>query len=183
MPRRRQVLDLLRPHDKLVVYALDRLARSQLHLLQIVDEIETKGAMLVSLRESIDTSSAVGRFFIGVLGSLAAMERELIIERSRNGVALARERKVKFGRPTKLTPALLNQVTLAHENHGTTASETCRLLGISKNVVKPTVVSLDGAAQGRYWPRKASIFPCRHPPIPKVFGSHREHNEPMPILL
>jgi DNA invertase Pin-like site-specific DNA recombinase len=129
----RRVLDLLKPGDRLVVYALDRLARSQLHLLQIVEEIEARGAMLVSLRESIDTSSPVGRFFVGVLGSLAAMERELIMERTKAGVALARERQVRFGRPPKLTPALIKQVTLAHENHGTTIAETCRFLGISKS--------------------------------------------------
>ena len=127
------MLDLLRPEDKLVCYALDRLARSQLHLLQIVEEVETKGAMLVSLRENIDTSSAVGRFFVGVLGSLASMERELIMERTKAGVALARERQTRFGRPPKLTPALIKQVTLAHESHGTTIVETCRLLGISKS--------------------------------------------------
>ena len=129
----RRVLDLLRPEDKLVCYALDRLARSQLHLLQIVEEVEEKGAMLVSLRENIDTSSAMGRFFVGVLGSLASMERELIMERTKAGVALARERQTRFGRPPKLTPALINQVTLAHESHGTTIAETCRLLGISKS--------------------------------------------------
>jgi DNA invertase Pin-like site-specific DNA recombinase len=58
------------------------LARSQLDLLEIVREVETRGARLVSLRESIDTSTAVGRFFIGVLCALAGMERELILERS-----------------------------------------------------------------------------------------------------
>src|SRR4051812_46605440 len=72
----RRGLDLVRPGDRLYVYALDRLGRSQLHLLQIVEEIEKKGAKLVSLRESIDTASATGRFFVGVLSRLAAMERE-----------------------------------------------------------------------------------------------------------
>ena len=129
----RRVLDLLRPDDRLYVYALDRLARSQLHLLQIVEEIEKKGAKLVSLRESIDTSSAMGRFFVGVLGSLAAMERELILERTKAGVALARERGVKFGRTPKLTSSLIRQVLLAHDDPATTVPETCRVLGISRS--------------------------------------------------
>ncbi len=55
------------------------------------------------------------------------------IERTKAGVALARERQVRFGRPPKLTPALIKQVTLAHESQGTTIVETCRLLGISKS--------------------------------------------------
>jgi DNA invertase Pin-like site-specific DNA recombinase len=129
----RRVLDLLRPDDRIHVYALDRLARSQLHLLQIIEEIEAKGAKLVSLRENIDTGSAVGRFFVGVLGSLAAMERELILERTKAGVALARERGVKFGRTPKVTPSLIRQIMLAHEDPQTTVPETCRVLGISRS--------------------------------------------------
>ncbi|QFU15147.1 recombinase family protein [Microvirga thermotolerans] len=129
----RRVLDLLRPDDRLYVYALDRLARSQLHLLQIVEEIEKKGAKLISLRENIDTSSALGKFFTGILGSLSAMERELIMERTKAGVALARERGVKFGRTPKLTPSLIRQVLLAHDDPATTVPETCRILGISRS--------------------------------------------------
>src|SRR5919107_1886846 len=129
----RRVLDLLRADDRLYIYALDRLARSQLHLLQIVEEIEAKGAKLVSLRESIDTSSPVGRFFLGVLGSLASMERELIMERTKAGVALARQRQVRFGRPPKLTASLIRQVMLAHDDPATTVPETCRVLAISKS--------------------------------------------------
>lgn len=129
----RCVLDLLRRDDRLYVFALDRLARSPLHLLQIVEEIEAKGAKLVSLREQIDTASAMGRFFLTVLGSVAALERDLILARTKAGATLARERGVKFGRPPKLTPALIRQVLLAHEDPATTVPETCRVLGISRS--------------------------------------------------
>jgi DNA invertase Pin-like site-specific DNA recombinase len=83
----RRVLDLLRPDDRLYVYALDRLARSPLHLLQIVEEIEAKGAKLVSLRESIDTGSPIGRFFVSIVGSVASLERDLILTRTKAGAA------------------------------------------------------------------------------------------------
>jgi DNA invertase Pin-like site-specific DNA recombinase len=129
----RRVLDLLRPDDRLYVYALDRLARSQLHLLQIVEEIEVRGAKLVSLRENIDTASTIGRFFVGVLGSLAAMERELILERTKAGIVLAQQRGVKFGRKPKLTSSLVRQVMIAHDDPATTVPETCRVLGISRS--------------------------------------------------
>jgi DNA invertase Pin-like site-specific DNA recombinase len=62
----RRVLDLLRPGDKLVVWRLDRLARSQLHLLQIAKDIEDKGAEL-ALMDRIDTSTATGRMLFGIL--------------------------------------------------------------------------------------------------------------------
>ena len=129
----RRVLDLLRQDDQIAVFALDRLARSPLHLLQIVEEIEAKGAKLVSLREQIDTGSAMGRFFITVVGSVAALERDLILARTKAGAALARERGVRFGRPPKLTPALIRQVLLAHDDPATTVPETCRVLGISRS--------------------------------------------------
>lgn len=129
----RRVLDLLREGDSLVVYRLDRLARSQLHLLQIVQEVEERGARLVSLKDSIDTSTATGRMILGVLGALAEMERSLILERSQAGIALARQRGVKFGRPPKVTDAVARQIILAHDDPLTTISETCRMLGISRS--------------------------------------------------
>ena len=129
----RRVLDLLRPDDRLYVYALDRLARSPLHLLQIVEEIEAKGAKLVSLRESIDTGSPIGRFFVSIVGSVASLERDLILTRTKAGAALARQRGVRFGRPPKLTNAMIRQVLLAHDDPATTVPETCRVLGILKS--------------------------------------------------
>jgi DNA invertase Pin-like site-specific DNA recombinase len=62
----RRMLDLLRPGDQATVYRLDRLARSQLHLLQIIEEIEGKGAKLVSLMDNIDTGTATGKMVVGV---------------------------------------------------------------------------------------------------------------------
>ena len=65
----RRMLDQLRPGDQATVYRLDRLARSQLHLLQILEEIEGKGAKLVSLRDNIDTGTATGKMVVGVLAT------------------------------------------------------------------------------------------------------------------
>lgn len=129
----RRVLDLLRDGDRLTVFALDRLGRSPLHLLEIVEEIEAKGATLVSLREQIDTSSPIGKFFVTILGSIGCLERDLIISRTKAGRTLARERGVKFGRPAKLSEAMIRQVMLAHDDPATTVPEACRVLGISRS--------------------------------------------------
>jgi DNA invertase Pin-like site-specific DNA recombinase len=129
----RRMLDVLKGGDSCVVFALDRLARSPLHLLQVVDEIEAKGAKLISLRESIDTGSPLGRFFITIVGSVACLERDLILSRTKAGADLARQRGVRFGRPPKLTRAMIRQVMLANEESNTTVPETCRVLGISKS--------------------------------------------------
>lgn len=127
-----RVLDLLRSGDELVCWRLDRLARSQLHLLQIVEQVEAKGARLVSLNDRIDTSTSTGRMLVGMLAVLAEFERNLIQERTRAGVELARKRGARFGRPVRLTDAVVRQIGLAHEA-GTPASETCRALGVSRS--------------------------------------------------
>src|SRR4051812_31671377 len=112
---------------------LDHLARSQLHLLQIMEEIEGRGAKLVSLMDNIDTGTATGKMVVGVLAVLAEFERNLLLERCAAGVKIARQRNVRFGRPPKLTPSLIRQVLLAHDDASTTVPETCRVLGISKS--------------------------------------------------
>jgi DNA invertase Pin-like site-specific DNA recombinase len=129
----RRVLDLLRKGDKLVVWRLDRLARSQLHLLEIAKEIEDKGAELVSIMDNVDTTTATGKMLFGMLSVLAEFERNLIVERSKAGQAIARKNGKKFGRPNKLTPSLVRQIKLAHEDSHSTMMETCQNLGISKS--------------------------------------------------
>lgn len=129
----RRVLDSIREGDKLFVWRLDRLARSQLHLLQIAKEIEDKGAELVSLMDNIDTSTATGKMLFGILSVLAEFERNLIVERSKAGQVIARKNGRKFGRPIKVTASLVRQVQLAHDDAETTMQDTCRHLGISKS--------------------------------------------------
>ena len=129
----RRMVNHLRAGDQVTVYRLDRLARSQLHLLQIMDEIEGKGAKLVSVMDNIDTGTATGKMVVGVLAVLAEFERNLLLERSAAGVKIARQRNVRFGRPPKLTEGLIRQVLLAHDDASTNVPETCRVLGISKS--------------------------------------------------
>src|SRR5690349_21150658 len=129
----RRMLDQLRPGDRATVYRLDRLARSQLHLLQIMEEVEGKGAKLVSVMDNIDTGTATGKMVVGVLAVLAEFERNLLLERCAAGVKIARQRNVRFGRPPKLTEGLIRQVLIAHDDASTNVPETCRVLGISKS--------------------------------------------------
>lgn len=89
------MLDGLNPDDVVVVKSLDRLSRSTLDLLEIVKEIEDKGATLKVLDKSIDTGDAMGRFFLTVLGAVAELERENIKQRTMEGVAVAKA-KGKF---------------------------------------------------------------------------------------
>lgn len=87
----------------MVVWKLDRLGRSMRHLVILVEELRERGINFRSLTDAIDTSTPMGRFFFHVMGALAEMERELIVERTRAGLAAAREQGRIGGRRPKLT--------------------------------------------------------------------------------
>lgn len=97
-----QVLRELRPGDTLVVYKLDRLARSVAHFLRIVDQVRVAGADFRSLTEAIDTQTAAGRMMMQIVAAFAEFELEMIRERSAAGQAAARERGARIGRPTAI---------------------------------------------------------------------------------
>lgn len=90
--------------DILVVWRLDRLGRSLSHLIQIVHDFRERDIGLVSVNDSIDTTSPGGRFYMHILAALAEFERELISERTRAGMEAARRRGVHIGPRYKIHP-------------------------------------------------------------------------------
>jgi DNA invertase Pin-like site-specific DNA recombinase len=82
----------------LLVWSCDRLARSTKHFLQVLDELDSCDVQFVSLREAFDTSGALGRAFLGIVAVLGEMERALLIERVRSGMARARAEGRQIGR-------------------------------------------------------------------------------------
>ena len=111
-----QVVALLQPGDTLVTWRLDRLGRSLGHLIGLVAQLENKQVTFKSLSDAIDTRTAGGRLQFHMLGALAEFERSLISERTRAGMAAARARGVRIGRPSKLGPAEIN-VAIAHAQY------------------------------------------------------------------
>ncbi len=100
----KKLLKRLSPGDSLVVWKLDRLGRSMRNLVILVEELKQRSVNFRSLTDSIDTSTPMGRFFFHVMGALAEMERELIVERTRAGLVAARAQGRIGGRRPKLTP-------------------------------------------------------------------------------
>lgn len=94
----------LREGDTVVVWKLDRLARSMTHMLAVMERFKELGVSLRSITESIDTSTPGGTFLFHMLTAAAQLERDLIRERTRTGVEAAKARGVKFGQPAKLLP-------------------------------------------------------------------------------
>ena len=95
--------EILRDGDTLVVWKLDRLGRSVKQLVDLVGELHKQGVQFKSLTDSIDTGTPSGRSFFHVMASLAEMERELIVERTRAGLEVARKLGRKGGRKLKIT--------------------------------------------------------------------------------
>jgi DNA invertase Pin-like site-specific DNA recombinase len=129
-PQLAAALDYIREGDVLVVTKLDRLARSTAHLLQIVQTIEAKAGALHVLDLNLDTSTATGRMMLTMLGAIAQFERELMLERQREGIAKAKAAgKYKGRAPT--ARAKLDQVREL-KTQGIGASEIARRLGIGR---------------------------------------------------
>jgi DNA invertase Pin-like site-specific DNA recombinase len=100
-PQLIELLNFAREGDILVVYKLDRLGRSTKRLIEWSEELQERGIELVSIRDSIDTTTAVGKAMFKMLAVLAEMERDLISERTRAGLESARARGRVGGRPKK----------------------------------------------------------------------------------
>ena len=89
----------LRKGDSVVVWKLDRLGRSLKDLIDLITKMKNLGVTFVSIQDGIDTSTATGRFTFNIFASLAEFEREIISERTKAGLAAARARGRKGGRP------------------------------------------------------------------------------------
>ena len=102
-PELHKALAALRPGQTLVVYKIDRLARSLKDLLSLLDRLRLAGCALKSLTEPVDTSSAMGELVLQILGAVAQFERSIIRERCMAGRVAAKERGQVFGRPRDLS--------------------------------------------------------------------------------
>lgn len=133
MPKREKLAEamkFLRRGDTLVVTKLDRLARSVSHLLELLSEINSKGAQLLILDLGIDTGTPTGKLMLTMLGGVAEFERAIMLERQREGIAKAKaEGKYKGRKPTA---RMQSEAVLDLHNRGVGATEIARKLGISR---------------------------------------------------
>lgn len=140
-PGLKKALKRLKKGDTLVVWKLDRLGRRMWDLIKLVGELQKKGIYFRSLTDSFDTGTPAGRFVFHVMGALAEMERELNIERTRAGLAAARERGRIGGRRKIMTPLLIRRATdmlIA----GATRQQVADVIGVNvKTVYKYLPVS------------------------------------------
>lgn len=130
-PQLAAALDYLRPGDTLVVWRLDRLARSLKQLIETVEALEKRGVHFRSLTENIDTSTPNGRLTFHLFGALAEFERSLIRERTMAGLAAARARGRVGGRPRGLTEQKQRVARSLLAAGDLTVSEVAAQVGVS----------------------------------------------------
>jgi ADP-ribosylglycohydrolase/protein-tyrosine phosphatase len=150
-------------------WKLDRLGRNTLHILETVKAMTDRGVTLISTTDGIDSSTAAGRMMIGVLGSLAEYERELIIERTALKREASRSSGVRFGRPKKVADTTHIATAKRMKTDGHTARDVAKFLGISRATftgISPT--KLRGPLRGQ-----------PHPLMPPVGG----RKETLPMTL
>ncbi|WP_053620539.1 recombinase family protein (plasmid) [Methylobacterium fujisawaense] len=137
----------LRSGDVLVVWKLDRLGRSLSHLIRIVEALRERGVAFRSLTEAIDTTTAHGEFLFNLFGSLAQYERALIRERITAGLAAARRRGRKGGRPPSINSETVEQIVAALDG-GASKASVCRTFRVPRSTLLDTLERVGWAGVG-----------------------------------
>ena len=129
-PKLQEVIKFARKGDTVYVHSLDRLARSTKDLLDIVEQLQAKGVHLLSSKEAIDTNTATGKLMLTMIGAINTFERENMLERQREGIAIAKDNGAYRGRKEIDYPTNWNEIYNKYKNReltGTKAMETLEL--------------------------------------------------------
>ena len=128
------MMAFVRSGDIVIVESISRIARNTRDLLSIIEELTNKGVEFVSLKENIDTTTPTGRFMLTVFGALAELERENILERQREGIAIAKaEGKYKGRKPVAVDEEQFKVVCKRWRNGEITAVSAMKEVGLKPN--------------------------------------------------
>ena len=131
-PELQKMMEYVRKGDTVIVESISRFARNTRDLLELVEQLTAKGVEFVSKKEAIDTTTPTGKFMLTVFGAVAELEREYILQRQREGIAIAKEQGKYKGRKPIVSPEF-EQVTAKWRSGTITAAEAMRTLNVSKS--------------------------------------------------
>lgn len=130
-PELQKMMEYVRKGDTVIVESISRFARNTRDLLELVEKLTAKGVEFVSKKEAIDTTTPTGKFMLTVFGAVAELEREYILQRQREGIAIAKEHGKYKGRKPIEAPEF--EQTIAKWKSGSiTAAEAMRTLHMTK---------------------------------------------------
>lgn len=132
-PKLQEMLEFAREGDTIYIHDFSRLARSTADLLKIVEELEAKGIHLVSNKENIDTSTPTGKLMLTMIGAINEFERANLLERQREGIAIAKENGVYKGRKEIDRPTEWEDVYKKYKTREITGTKAMETLGLKRN--------------------------------------------------
>lgn len=132
-PQLKEMLDYVREGDTIYVKDFSRLARSTKDLLWIIDELNKKNVKLVSHKEQFDTSSPSGKLMVTMLGAIYEFERANLLERQKDGIAIAKKEGKYKGRKKISKPANWQEVYNEWKTRKITAKKACEMLNLKPN--------------------------------------------------
>ena len=139
----KKMMGYVRRGDTVVVESISRFARNTRDLLELVEQLTAKQVEFVSKKEAIDTTTPTGKFMLTVFGAVAELEREYIIQRQKEGIAIAREQGVYRGRKP-IERANFHQVVLLWEAGQITATEAMKRLDMKSSTFYRKVRRMKG---------------------------------------
>lgn len=132
-PELKSMLDYVREGDTIHISDFSRLARNTKDLLNIVELLDNKGVKLISIKENIDTLTPTGKLLLTVIGAIAEFERQNLLERQAEGIAIAkREGKYKGGKKKKIDKVLFSKLKEDYEVRKITKVKFAKDLGVSR---------------------------------------------------
>ena len=131
-PELKKLMTYVRRGDTVIVESISRFARNTKDLLELIETLSEKEVTFISKKEAIDTNTPTGKFMLTIFGAVAELEREYILQRQREGIAIAKKEGKYTGRKRIDTPEL-NQVVARWREGKITAVKATKLLGVSRN--------------------------------------------------
>jgi DNA invertase Pin-like site-specific DNA recombinase len=132
-PELKAMIEFAREGDTIYIHSLDRLARSTKDLLEIVEELQAKGIHLVSNKENIDTNTATGKLMLTMIGAIAEFERANLLERQKEGIAIAKENGAYKGRKEIDFPTNWIEIYIKYKTRELTGTKAMEQLGLKRN--------------------------------------------------
>lgn len=131
-PELQAMLEYVREGDTVIVESISRFARNTRDLLELVEKLTAKGVEFISKKECIDTTTPTGKFMLTIFGAVAELERDYILQRQREGIAIAKAKHIYKGRPPVDYPELEKVVNLWRQGNFS-ASEAMKKLGMTSS--------------------------------------------------
>ena len=144
-PELKRMLGYVREGDVVIVESISRFARNTRDLLELMEKLSEKGVQFVSRKEAIDTSTPTGRFMLTVFGAVAELEREYILQRQKEGIAIAKEQGIYQGRKP-IERINFNQVVDLWRGGSITATEAMKRLDLKPSTFYRKVRQMEGVS-------------------------------------